>query len=75
VVARAPARRRAWLADYIAALITRDVPDLVSIRRPDLLPVLLRHLAGASGSLVSLRPGCSRVARSRGVCLTLWVGG
>jgi uncharacterized protein len=56
VIARAPARRRAWLADYIAALITRDVPDLVSIRRPDLLPVLLRHLAGASGSLVSLRP-------------------
>jgi len=56
VIARAPARRRAWLADYIAALVARDVPDLVSIRRPDLLPVLLRHLAGASGSLVSLRP-------------------
>ena len=56
VIARTPRRRRAWLTDYIAALITRDVPDLVSIRRPDLLPVLLRHLAGASGSLVSLRP-------------------
>jgi uncharacterized protein len=55
-IARAPARRRAWLADYIAALISRDVPDIVSIRRPDLLPVLLRYLAGASGSLVSLRP-------------------
>lgn len=56
VIARTPARRRAWLADYIAALISRDVPDIVSIRRPDLLPVLLRYLAGASGSLVSLRP-------------------
>jgi predicted AAA+ superfamily ATPase len=56
VIARPPARRRAWLEDYLAALITRDVPDLVSIRRPDLLPVLLRHLAGRSGSLVSMRP-------------------
>jgi predicted AAA+ superfamily ATPase len=56
VIARAPARRRAWLEDYLGALITRDVPDLVSIRRPDLLPVLLRHIAGGSGSLISMRP-------------------
>jgi predicted AAA+ superfamily ATPase len=26
------------------------------VRLPDLLPVLLRHIAGRSGSLVSLRP-------------------
>jgi predicted AAA+ superfamily ATPase len=56
VLARAPARRRAWFEDYLDALIARDVPDLLNIRRPDLLPVLLRHLAGASGSPVSLRP-------------------
>lgn len=56
VIERAPARRRAWLRDYLEALTARDVPDLVSIRRPDLLPVLLRHLAGASGSPVSMRP-------------------
>jgi predicted AAA+ superfamily ATPase len=56
VIARGPARRWPWLEDYLAALVTRDVPDLVSIRRPDLLPVLLRHLAGGSGSLVSMRP-------------------
>lgn len=56
VIARAAARRRAWLEDYLAALVTRDVPDLVSIRRPDLLPALLRHLAGGSGSLISMRP-------------------
>jgi uncharacterized protein len=55
-IARAPGRRRAWLEDYLAALVTRDVPDLVSIRRPDLLPALLRHLAGGSGSLISMRP-------------------
>jgi predicted AAA+ superfamily ATPase len=56
VLARRPPRRRAWLSDYLGALVARDVPDLVSVRRPDLLPVLLRHLAASSGSLVSLRP-------------------
>ncbi len=56
VVERAPRRRRSWFEDYLAALVARDVPDLVDIRRPDLLPVLLRHLAAGSGSLVSFRP-------------------
>lgn len=56
VIARTPRRRRAWLDDYIAALVTRDVPDLVDVRRPDLFPVLLRHLAAGSGSLIALRP-------------------
>ncbi len=56
VVLRTPRRRRQWLQDYIASLVTRDVPDLADIRRPDLLPVLLRHLAAGSGSLVALRP-------------------
>ncbi len=56
VLTRSPRRRRAWLDDYLAALVARDVPDLVDVRRPDLLPVLLRHLAAGSGSLVSLRP-------------------
>lgn len=54
--ARSERRRRAWLEDYLAALIARDVPDLVDIRRPDLLPALLRHLAAGSGSLISMRP-------------------
>jgi len=53
---RAPHRRRPWLEDYLAALVTRDVPDLVDIRRPDLLPVLLRHLAAGSGSMTAMRP-------------------
>ncbi len=56
VVLRTPRRRGQWLRDYIAALVTRDVPDLADVRRPDLLPVLLRHLAAGSGSLVALRP-------------------
>jgi predicted AAA+ superfamily ATPase len=53
---RSARRRRAWIDDYLAALVTRDVPDLVDIRRPDLLPILLRHLAAGSGSLIALRP-------------------
>ena len=56
VVLRTPRRRGQWLRDYIAALITRDAPDLADVRRPDLLPVLLRHLAAGSGSVVALRP-------------------
>jgi uncharacterized protein len=55
-LARPERRRTAWFGDYIAALATRDVPDIVDIRRPDLLPSLLIHLAAGSGSLVSLRP-------------------
>lgn len=53
---RMPSRRGAWLDDYLAALVTRDVPDLVDIRRPDLLPALLRHIAAGSGSMVAMRP-------------------
>lgn len=56
VVGRTPRRRRAWFDDYLAALVARDVPDLVDIRRPDLLPALLRHLAAGSGSPIALRP-------------------
>ncbi len=55
-IARSERRREAWFGDYIAALAARDVPDIVDIRRPDLLPSLLIHLAAGSGSLISLRP-------------------
>jgi predicted AAA+ superfamily ATPase len=55
-VARSERRRKAWFEDYLAALIARDVPDLVDVRRPDLLPALLVHLAAGSGSLISMRP-------------------
>ena len=56
VLARSERRRGAWFEDYLAALISRDVPDLVDIRRADLLPALLSHLAAGSGSLISMRP-------------------
>jgi predicted AAA+ superfamily ATPase len=55
-IARPEHRRRTWFEDYLAALIARDVPDLVDVRRPDLLPALLAHLAAGSGSLISMRP-------------------
>jgi uncharacterized protein len=53
---RAGRRRAAWFDDYLASLVARDVPDIVDVRRPDLLPALLRHLAAGSGSLISMRP-------------------
>lgn len=56
VLARSERRRRTWFEDYLAALITRDVPDIVDIRRPDLLPALLAHLAARSGSPISMLP-------------------
>lgn len=44
---RPPGRRRAnWYNDYVNALIQRDVRDLASIRRLEILP---RLLAGAAG--------------------------
>jgi predicted AAA+ superfamily ATPase len=55
-LARSEHRRGAWFDDYLAALVARDVPDLVDVRRPDLLGALLRHLAAGSGSLISMRP-------------------
>ncbi|MHB1809854.1 MAG: ATP-binding protein [Solirubrobacteraceae bacterium] len=61
-VTRSPRRRRAWIDGYLAALVTRDVPDLVDIRRPDLLPVLLRHLAAGSGSTIAMRPIATALA-------------
>lgn len=61
-MARSDRRRGAWFQDYIAALIARDVPDIVDIRRPDLLPALLAHLAANSGSPVSMRPVASALA-------------
>lgn len=61
-VARSERRRTAWFEDYLAALIARDVPDLVDIRRPDLLPALLTHLAAGSGSLISMRPVAQALA-------------
>jgi uncharacterized protein len=61
-VARSERRRGAWFEDYLAALIARDVPDLVDIRRPDLLPALLTHLAAGSGSVISMRPVAQALA-------------
>lgn len=55
-VERSERRRDAWFEDYLAALVARDVPDLVDVRRPDLLPALLVHLAAGSGSLISMQP-------------------
>ncbi len=48
-----PARRRNWARDYIAAIVQRDVRDISSIERLDVLPRLLRVLAQHSGQLTN----------------------
>ena len=54
-VARSTARRRdAWLRQYIAALLSRDVRDIASVEKLDHLPRLLRALAQMAGQLINL---------------------
>ncbi len=48
-----PARRRNWARDYVAAIVQRDVRDISSIERLDVLPRLLRILAQHSGQLTN----------------------
>ena len=47
------ARRRNWARDYVAAIVQRDVRDVASIERLDVLPRLLRVLAHQSGMLTN----------------------
>jgi len=46
-------RRQAWYANYIEAVISRDVRDLAQIDQLDRLPRLLRALAEHSGQIVN----------------------
>jgi uncharacterized protein len=47
------ARRRTWARDYVAAIVQRDVRDVSTIDRLDMLPRLLRILAHHSGQLTN----------------------
>ena len=46
------ARRRAWLEDYVALILNRDVRDIANIDQLDRLPRLLNVLAEYAGQLV-----------------------
>jgi predicted AAA+ superfamily ATPase len=48
-----PARRRTWARDYVAAIVQRDVRDVSTIEKLDVLPRLLRILAQQSGQLTN----------------------
>ena len=48
-----PVRRRNWARDYVAAIVQRDVRDVSTIEKLDVLPRLLRILAQQSGSLTN----------------------
>ncbi|WP_042779020.1 ATP-binding protein [Sinorhizobium fredii] len=49
----APARRIAWLEDYVALILDRDVRDIANIDQLDRLPRLLDVLAEHAGQLVN----------------------
>lgn len=49
-----PRRRRAWVRDYVDALIQRDVRDISEIERFDELQHLLRILPHCVGQLINL---------------------
>ncbi len=54
-IARSTARRReAWLRQYAAALLSRDVRDIASIEKLEQMPRLLRALAQMAGQLINL---------------------
>ncbi|NRQ16362.1 ATP-binding protein [Ensifer sesbaniae] len=48
-----PARRTAWLEDYVSLILDRDVRDIANIDQLDRLPRLLNVLAEHSGQLVN----------------------
>ncbi len=48
-----PARRTAWLEDYVALILDRDVHDIANIDQLDRLPKLLNVLAEHAGQLVN----------------------
>lgn len=48
-----PARRTAWLEDYVSLILDRDVRDIANIDQLDRLPKLLNVLAEHAGQLVN----------------------
>ncbi|MBZ9708586.1 ATP-binding protein [Mesorhizobium sp. ESP7-2] len=48
-----PARRTAWLEDYVALILDRDVRDIANIDQLDRLPRLLEVLAEHAGQLIN----------------------
>jgi predicted AAA+ superfamily ATPase len=48
-----PARRTAWLEDYVTQILDRDVRDIANIDQFDRLPRLLQVLAEHAGQLVN----------------------
>jgi predicted AAA+ superfamily ATPase len=48
-----PARRTAWLEDYVTQILDRDVRDIANIDQLDRLPRLLEILAEHAGQLVN----------------------
>jgi len=51
-----PRRRQAWLQQYTAALLSRDVREIAAIDKLEQMPRLLRALAQIAGQLCTVNP-------------------
>lgn len=51
---RPVATRGTWFADYLQLVIERDVLDIRKIRQRDVLPRLLRRIAGQAGQILNV---------------------
>jgi len=62
---KTPARRTAWLRDYINTLIQRDVRDLARIANLDIMPRLLSAAAAQTATLTNISDLASPFSVSR----------
>ncbi|WP_420611323.1 ATP-binding protein [Candidatus Poriferisodalis sp.] len=60
-VARTPAGRRRWFDDYVRMSLERDIRDLTNVRHGELLPALLRRLAGQTAQVLNMARAGSAV--------------
>ena len=59
-MARTPEGRRRWFDDYVRMSLERDIRDLANVRHGELLPALLRRLAGQTAQVLNMaRAGSS----------------
>ena len=60
-IARTPEGRRRWFDDYVRMSLERDIRDLTSVRHGELLPALLRRLAGQTAQVLNMARAGSAV--------------
>jgi predicted AAA+ superfamily ATPase len=65
-----PEKRIDWYLDYISSLLTRDLRDIINIRRKDNLKKLLEVFASWSSKFIDTATICSKLGISRSTYTT-----